>query len=502
MNDTTTPDPAHESSSGPFANLGHARQQASEPPLQASDVGTLLCATRMRLSKDLQEIAAILHIRYNFLVAIEDGRYEDLPGQAYAMGFVRAYADHLGLDGDEVVRRYKEETAGIKRAVRYDYPIPAPESGIPSGALLTIAVVLGMVVYGVWYSMADADRRAADVIQEVPDRLAALLDNGASQTQPAVETNGAIENEETSPEAETDVTPVAEMTPAVDEMPAKIAEPVIEPKPGVQVAVAPPSAAPPSAAPPSAAPPSAASVVSSTAPAVQPPAASPPKVATPTSTPREQSPSVPTVDSSPSPPVTQAPQSTPSQAEPPKPAVTIPVVTPPTATGPAPTTQVAKVEPPAISSNVLKPAPVATATVPTTPPVTTAPPQPASQTASATATQTAPAKPPAAQTASAGRNVVELRAKSDSWIQVRDGEQLLLTRFLRKGETYRVPDRSGLTLMTLNAGGIEIMVDGDLMLSLGEQGSVARAVALDAQKLKSQPKPSASATPPAPNVNN
>ena len=78
---------------------------------------------------------------------------------------------------------------------------------------------------------------------------------------------------------------------------------------------------------------------------------------------------------------------------------------------------------------------------------------------------------------------------------MRDGEQLLLTRFLRKGESYKVPDRSGLTLMTLNAGGIEIVVDGQLMPSLGEAGSVARGVALDAAKLKAMPKPAAA--PPA-----
>src|SRR3954468_8431768 len=78
-----------------------------------SEVGRLLCATRMRLGKDLQEIAKVLHIRYNYLVAFEDGRYEDLPGQAYAMGFVRAYADHLDLDGAEIVRRFKEDTTGL-----------------------------------------------------------------------------------------------------------------------------------------------------------------------------------------------------------------------------------------------------------------------------------------------------------------------------------------------------------------------------------------------------
>ncbi len=161
--------------------------EATLPPVQddkvpQSSVGTLLCATRMRLGKDLQRVAEVLHIRYNFLVAIEDGRYEDLPGQAYAIGFVRAYADHLGLDGDEVVRRYKEETSGVKRKAAYEFPLPSADSGIPSGMLLLAAVVVGMLAYGVWYSLAGSDRSAIELIQEVPDRLAATI-----QTAPPAE---------------------------------------------------------------------------------------------------------------------------------------------------------------------------------------------------------------------------------------------------------------------------------------------------------------------------
>jgi cytoskeletal protein RodZ len=150
-------------------------QKARETDVVANGVGTLLCATRMRMGKDLQHIAEILHIRYNYLVAMEDGRYEDLPGQAYAIGFVRAYADHLGLDGDEVVRRYKEESSGLKNRPVFEFPLATPDSGVPSGALILIAVLFGMVVYGVWYAVAGSDRSAVQVIQEVPDRLTAML---------------------------------------------------------------------------------------------------------------------------------------------------------------------------------------------------------------------------------------------------------------------------------------------------------------------------------------
>jgi len=449
MNDTPAPDPKSEGSAGPFATLGQRAPLAADPPPQASDVGTLLCATRMRLGKDLQDIAAILHIRYNFLVAIEDGRYEDLPGQAYAIGFVRAYADHLGLDGDEVVRRYKEETAGIKRATRYEYPIPPPESGIPSGALLMIAVVLGMVVYGVWYSLADAERRAADVIQEIPARLTALLGGDASAPSAPPETQVA----ETAPApADEAVEPPPETPPAdaagtlAENQVAALAPPPAVPNPS------PPQAAAP--APPTAAPAPQPSATAAPAPASAP---SPPATAAPTGAPASQ-------------------PARPADVRNTAPGAPSPRPPPPTVAG----------APPAGGS-----APAAT-TTPAPRPATSPPAQAPAPATGAPAPRPAPA---AAQTAAAGRGTVELRAKSDSWIQVRDGEQLLLTRFLRKGESYRVPDRPGLTLMTLNAGGIEIVVDGQPMPPLGDAGSVARGVSLDPAKLKAMPKP---ATPPPP----
>jgi len=77
-----------------------------------------------------------------------------------------------------------------------------------------------------------------------------------------------------------------------------------------------------------------------------------------------------------------------------------------------------------------------------------------------------------------------LRATQDSWVQVRDDEDsLLLTRLLRAGDSYRVPNRSGLTMLTGNAGGLEIEVDGTALGPLGPVGKVRRDVPLDADRL-------------------
>ena len=85
----------------------------------------------------------------------------------------------------------------------------------------------------------------------------------------------------------------------------------------------------------------------------------------------------------------------------------------------------------------------------------------------------------------AGVSRILLRAREENWVQVRDGANApVMTRVLKPGDTLKVPDRSGLTLMTGNAGGLDILVDGEAVPSLGAVGQVRRNVALDADKLK------------------
>src|SRR3546814_10325935 len=81
---------------GQQAGLAPLPEQASGP--QA--IGELLRARREELGQDLRDVSHMLRIRYPYLEAIEGGRVGELPGPTYAVGFVRAYADYLGLERD------------------------------------------------------------------------------------------------------------------------------------------------------------------------------------------------------------------------------------------------------------------------------------------------------------------------------------------------------------------------------------------------------------------
>ena len=81
----------------------------------AQTLGQMLRQERERRDIPLDRIEEATRIRAAQLRAIEDDRLEALPAEAYARGFVRTYAEYLGLNGDDVVAIFNEQwsrTAG------------------------------------------------------------------------------------------------------------------------------------------------------------------------------------------------------------------------------------------------------------------------------------------------------------------------------------------------------------------------------------------------------
>ncbi len=70
-------------------------------------VGALLRRERERLGVALDDLAARTKIRRQLLEALEAGRYEYLPGEAYVKGFVRCYARALALDDEAYLALYR-----------------------------------------------------------------------------------------------------------------------------------------------------------------------------------------------------------------------------------------------------------------------------------------------------------------------------------------------------------------------------------------------------------
>jgi cytoskeleton protein RodZ len=90
----------------------------------------------------------------------------------------------------------------------------------------------------------------------------------------------------------------------------------------------------------------------------------------------------------------------------------------------------------------------------------------------------------AASTSANPSGSIDIRARADCWIQIRDGDDgIVFARVLKAGETYRVP-RAGLILRTGNAGALEVLVNGKPAPSIGTVGTLRRDVRLEPEALR------------------
>jgi cytoskeleton protein RodZ len=149
---------------------------------EAARVGEELRDSRLSLGLSVEEMAQRLRIRRPYLEALEEGRVRDLPGPAYAVGFVRAYAVALGLDADEMVRRFRDLSgAAVNGKTNLVFPEPVPERGVPAGAVVVVGAVLAIGAYVAWYNISGTGNRSVDFVPPVPERLEAAAEQGRSQ---------------------------------------------------------------------------------------------------------------------------------------------------------------------------------------------------------------------------------------------------------------------------------------------------------------------------------
>jgi cytoskeletal protein RodZ len=457
------------------------------PALKAiGSVANTLRGAREEHGQDLHAVAQVLRIRYDYLEAIETGAFERLPGTTYAHGFLRTYAEFLGLDGDEMVERFKQEMHGTERQPELAFPEPVTEGRIPGGAIILISAVLLGLAYGGWFYLSNQGKSVADLIPPLPERLQAML-TGAAET---VLESASVDEPVGSGQASEYAPPEAESGE-----PSVLADPAEEPTPDSGVVASAPEE-------------SGTTVAVAEAPAAAEPADFESDAARAAGSETETTDT--TVDSA---PVAPSPEPEASTQE--RVAATEPVEPVTAATEPVePATAAARPEPvrsepaptpsvdprPDPADSAASPPPV-TATAPAK--VVTAEPAQARRTAAITAplveqTLVIPAPPAAPQSMvstdrsprvygeSTEATRIVLRALQDSWVQIRDRQDaLLLTRVLRAGDSYFVPARDGLTLLTGNAGGLEIRVDGVPVPPIGPVGTVRRQIALDPARLLS-----------------
>jgi cytoskeleton protein RodZ len=164
----------------------HLRDISNETMAGNGTIGAELRAARLRRGEDLRTIGQTLRIRREQLEALEEGRRDGLPGRAYAIGFIRSYAEYLGLDPAHVVERYKAEIDQEERANELVFPKISSETRLPRGMFFIAALVLAAGIYGVWLLTQSADRMIAQRVPPVPDRIEAQVGAAAAPDEKTI----------------------------------------------------------------------------------------------------------------------------------------------------------------------------------------------------------------------------------------------------------------------------------------------------------------------------
>ncbi|MFT8244489.1 helix-turn-helix domain-containing protein [Roseomonas sp. BN140053] len=155
---------------------------------EAVQVGAALRDARLSLGATIDDVAEQLRINRRYLSALEEGRVRDLPGPAYAQGFVRSYAAALGLDADEMTRRFREGGGpGSLNRTDLVFPEPVPERGVPAGAVILVGAILAIGSYVVWWQWSGSGARSVDRVEPPPARIAeAARGTAPADTAPAL----------------------------------------------------------------------------------------------------------------------------------------------------------------------------------------------------------------------------------------------------------------------------------------------------------------------------
>ena len=132
------------------------------------EIGSSLREARARRSIDLVQAEQATKIRARYLRALEDERFEQLPAQTYVKGFLRTYADYLGLDGQLYVDEFNSRfVAGAdhdarprRSSVRPERRTRRLETGIVLVAVALVAIVT-LVVTSAWQTSGSGSKAPA-----------------------------------------------------------------------------------------------------------------------------------------------------------------------------------------------------------------------------------------------------------------------------------------------------------------------------------------------------
>lgn len=80
-------------------------------------ISEILQDARIEKGYSLENVVKATKIKKQFLIAIEEGRYSELPSESYALGFIKNYAQYVGVDKSKAAALFRREYEGVQGRV-------------------------------------------------------------------------------------------------------------------------------------------------------------------------------------------------------------------------------------------------------------------------------------------------------------------------------------------------------------------------------------------------
>lgn len=161
-------------------------------------IGAALREARTAKGLTLEDLQQATKIQKRYLIAIEDERFSDLPGDFYVRAFIKQYAEMVGLDGQELLEQYNDELPNTKtqeyvEKVNDDNPARRTAQHTENERLanlrrripiiLGVLVVVGVLV-GIWLASTNrAQQNKSSQVETSSVSVSGRTDQSSSDTE-------------------------------------------------------------------------------------------------------------------------------------------------------------------------------------------------------------------------------------------------------------------------------------------------------------------------------
>jgi cytoskeleton protein RodZ len=184
---------------------------AAQPTVDfGADIGAALRAARTARGLSQQDVAEATRIRQSYVEAIEGLRLDELPSRPFTIGYVKAYANLLGLDGEAAVQRFKVDVPDDNEGLRA--PVGVRRERDPRTGLILVGGCLIVAAILLWNV---AQRAMAKEELHVPITSAQAAQQAVGERASDTGGNGAVSLGAPLPAPVESTTPAPYVTPGL-----------------------------------------------------------------------------------------------------------------------------------------------------------------------------------------------------------------------------------------------------------------------------------------------